>query len=306
MGISQGTSITYRMTELFTILINYFYSDEDTSAHRYLLTIGSAWYLFLFGTDRLLKYRKAEGYEALLQLMSQNSSRYINTLIDSYALHDRPLSHCFRVNRCGAIQFFYQIRQRKVDIWVLDERGVLYTQQGAEFYDSMTLINQFNHFFESVMNRIGFLAQEGLLPIIPTAVEYYLIERNNLMEYVLVRQSLTALQTRRFLTLQVLVDSDDQRNTLFTLYCEGREFSSLEYGNGLFKVVVEHILAKRPSGEAYPIYITDISMSPNVIGGEGASRVETTLFLKYKERIEQRLNQVLQRVAGQQRDGFEF
>lgn len=161
MGVSKGTSISYRMTELFTVLINFFYDEEESLGYRFLLAVGENWYLFYFGAERLLKARRIESYAQLCSLMGQGSSRFINTLIDNYALVDKPLPHLFRLNRSGVIQFFYLVRQRKVDIWVLDERGVLFTQEGADLYDDTTLINQFNHFFEAVINRITFLSQEG-------------------------------------------------------------------------------------------------------------------------------------------------
>jgi adenylate cyclase class 1 len=72
-----------------------------------------------------------------------------------------------------------------------------------------------------------------------------------------------------------------------------REFSSLEFGEHLFREVARYILERRRSGLHYPIYITDIDLSHRLAGVAGTERLQTVHYLEYKKLIEERLNQAL-------------
>ena len=78
--------------------------------------------------------------------------------------------------------------------------------------------------------------------------------------------------------------------TEFIVYVNGQEFSVREFGKQLFEKVTEHILARRASGEPYPIYITDIDLSWLASAQENDAPVHTIHYLQYKKRIEHKLN----------------
>ncbi len=83
------------------------------------------------------------------------------------------------------------------------------------------------------------------------------------------------------------------RDTVYTIYCEDREFSSLEFGPRLFQAVSRHILLRRSSGEDYPIYITDIDLSPTLMVDTEAKSLQTIDYLSYKKIIEEKLHEAL-------------
>lgn len=294
MGIIKGTSITHRLMELFSDFSQWFQGSRDASISRYVLAIGSK--LFVFGGDGdQLSYLEFKNLKGLRGLLNKSSPQYITTIIDRHTLTDSPFSLIYEKNKEGIIQLFYFVHRKKVDIYVLDERGTLFHQR-ADYYDQTTLINQYSHFFESIINRINFLATDGSEADGPEGLEFYAVKKDKLGRFSILRQSPDFFkQGRKFFSLQVIVDSDEDNKTTFTVYCEEMEFSSLNYGNRLFDEVVKHIIVKRPSGETYPIYITDISMSSDLLSKGGVEKVQAAHFLQYKERFEGHLKQVLEK-----------
>ena len=79
----------------------------------------------------------------------------------------------------------------------------------------------------------------------------------------------------------------------FTVYCDGMEFSTLEFGNGLFTRVAEHVHKLRSNPSSHPIYITDIDLSGMIAVGQAAIRPQTVHYLHYKKSLETRLNEAL-------------
>lgn len=74
--------------------------------------------------------------------------------------------------------------------------------------------------------------------------------------------------------------------TCFTVYCDGREFSTREHESSLFAVVSEHVLAQRRKGQVYPIYVTDIDLSALADQQSQEHGLRTIHYLQYKKRIE--------------------
>jgi adenylate cyclase class 1 len=294
-GITKGTSISHRLGELLEDLTRWFYGRKG-GIGRYVLAVGKLFYLFS-SEGELLSYKEFKNLPGLLGVLRQPNQQFIPTVMDRHTLTDLPLPIIYEKNRAGIIQLFYRVRRKKVDIYVLDERGTLFYQV-TDFHDQTTLINQYSHFFEAIINRMNYLTTDGSKQSGPQGLEFYALNKDTFGRYSCQRQSPDFFsQGRSFFSLQVIVDSDEDNKATFTVYCEEQEFSSLEYGNRLFEKVVGHIMERRPSGELYPIYITDISMASELLGKEGTEKVQAVQFLLYKERIEGRLNEVLEKLA---------
>ncbi len=292
-GIFQGSSMAKRLTALFRDLSQWLHGRSDGCQSRYLLAIGKK--LFAFREDGgQLRYAGYNSMQKLTRLLKKPSAKFISTKFDRHTLVDSPLPAIYEKNREGMIQLFFHVVEKKVENYVLDERGTLF-QQITDFHDQTTLINQHGQFFESIIDRINFLT-EGSEANRPQGMEFYAVAKEPSARFSVTRQSPGIFkQGRKFFSLQVIVDSDEESKTTFTVYCDEIEFSSLKYGNNLFNEVVSHILSKRPSGEAYPIYITDISMSTDLLARRSVEKVQGVQFMQYKERIEGHLNQVLDR-----------
>ena len=290
-GIGRGRSVAQRIELLFADVVECYYGETGDAAARYVLAVEAGYYVLQFDGDAP-RYHSADSYSALLRLLGQPQGRFSPIVIDPLALTGTVVPMICARNRPGYVQFFYHPLGEEADIYVLDERGSLFYQR-MPFYDARPLVNQYSRFFEAVLNRINFLMEEGQAAGGAEGLEFFAIDRDRIGEIWLERQQPNFGRVDRpYLSLQVMVEVEESQ-TVFTLYCGGREFSTLEYGSELFNAVVRHVLELRASRKHYPIYITDISMSRAVLGEEAVGKVQTVHFLQYKRRIEEQLNRAM-------------
>lgn len=288
----RGHIAAQRIDKLFHDLVSTWYGAKALQGARYVVAVGRGYYLLSFEGDTL-QYEALAGESGLYTALGRPSSSFRPMVLDPHTLSDSVLPLIYSRNRNGWVQFFYRPLGDMVEVYVLDERGSLF-HETLPFFDARLLLSQFSRFFDAVLNRINFLMQEGQQTSAAEGVEFFLIGRDSENRYRLERQMPEFRNSyQQYLSLQVIVDHDENGKTVFTLYCGEREFSTLEYGTGLFTAVVRHVLDLRRSGQHYPIYITDIGMSRAVLGEQGVNKVQTIHFLNYKRRIENELNRVL-------------
>ncbi|GAB4299858.1 MAG: class I adenylate cyclase [Thiohalomonadaceae bacterium] len=288
----RGHIAAQRIDKLFHDLVATWYGAKALQGARYVVAVGRGYYLLSFEGDTL-QYEALSSASSLYSALGRPSSTFRPVVLDPHTLTDPVLPLIYNRNRAGWVQFFYHPRGEMVEVYVLDERGSLF-HETLPFFDARLLLSQFSRFFDAVLNRINFLMQEGQQTSAAEGVEFFLIGRDSENHYRLERQMAEFRNSyQQYLSLQVIVDHDENGATVFTLYCGEREFSTLEHGSELFSAVVRHVLELRRSGQHYPIYITDIGMSRAVLGEQGVSKVQTVHFLNYKRRIENELNRVL-------------
>lgn len=292
---TRGPFIARRVEEVFNSVIRCFYQEEWKETARYAVRVGQHFYVLQAEND-VPRYERLDSYAALIQYLSLPQEQFSPVRLDSWLLTDTPLPKLYSVNRPGVVQLFYQVQGSRAQVHVLDEKGSLFTQKVA-FHDGLTLLTQFQRFFESVHYRRDSQLEEPGHSASECMVEYYQVSRDSLGDYHLDEQNINPYrQSRNYFGIQVLGDLLENNRTLFTMYCGDREFSTLEHGERLFEEVARHVVSQRASGAAYPIYITDIDLSRNLLGAEAGSGLQTVHFLNYKKRIEQHLNEVMARL----------
>ncbi len=287
----KGNLAAQRLGELIHDVTAAFYGEGSVTP-RYVVALGRG-----FGSLRMEgespRYRLFENGGALMRYLSRPQPAYNPVMLDRYALTDTPLPAILAANRPGWVQFFYWPRESNAEIYVLDERGSLFSQT-TPFFDASSLVGQFSRFFEAVLNRMNLLMQDGQSLGVAEGVEFYRVRRDENGTFQLGRQRPEFRRTgQQYFSLQVIVEASEEGGTELTIYCDGREFSTLEHGSKLFDAVVRHVLELRRSGQAYPVYITDIGLSRAVIGEEALGRVQTIHFLNYKRSIEEQFNRAM-------------
>ncbi|MDO9138954.1 MAG: adenylate cyclase, partial [Methylobacter sp.] len=136
-------------------------------------------------------------------------------------------------------------------------------------------------FLESILNRSLF---EVLLNI-----EYYEIKKNaaNVYSYTPVELKTTALNQE----LSLRITGENTKNgIIYTIYCNEKEFSSLDHGNKIFYVVYQHILQFRNGKSNYPIHISDIDLPLSAFGIPSPEQLQSIHYLNYKQKIEDKFN----------------
>lgn len=292
LSSARGATIARRIEKLYRDVSACYYSGRYPLNTRYIVSLQDHYYILHLENDEL-QYTKAANHDALLKQLGAPQPEFSPVVIDDYILTDSPLSVIYAANRADCVQFFYMPMRDRVDIYVLDERGSLF-HQNLEFRESITLLTQFQWFFDAVLPRRSFLTREESSDGGVTHIELAQITRSQSGDLQLEpRRVPHARKAHSYFSVQVIGDKVGDR-PVFTIYCDDVEFSSLEYGDDLFHEVALHIYQRRASGETYPIYLTDIDISKALLGPEAAGGLQTMHYLNHKKRIENRLNQALE------------
>lgn len=293
---NRGPSIAQRLEELFKDITARFYAVEGGETARYVVMVKHHYYV-LYIEGGQFRYLRIGSYDDLLRYLGAPGSDYSAVTIDRHALTDTPLPVLFMTNRPDVIQLYYRLDGTNAQIYILDEQGSLFMQNQA-FKDPALLLNQYTRFLKAIRHR-----QRLQMPVqaenekTDDFISYYQIKKNLQRRWRLDRQDMVDLESHeKYLEVRVIGENGEDNKPVFTFYCAGREFTSLEYGQDLYDEVAKHILQQRQSGAAYPLYITDIDLPPSMFG-DASTSLQTVHFLNYKKLIEDHLNEALSRFA---------
>jgi adenylate cyclase, class 1 len=287
-----GSAAGQRVVDLFSEVIALFYDKKYGPATRYVVSIGRSHYLIEMADD-VPHYVEHTSMQSLIQYLGHIGEHFHRMVFDKRSLKESFLPLIYSYNKVDVVQFFFHRGAGGTDVFVLDEKGALFSQRYA-VGDSEVLLAHFMRFFAAIGKRVNFMPQGETESNHITGEEYYELSTDALgrhtMEFV---DTSRCRPGKQFYSLQVLVELNEKGESVFTLYGDGKEFSTLEYGNDLFRRVVSHVLEHRREHEHYPIYITDISLDRAVIGDERADKLQTVRYLEYKRRIEEQINRYL-------------
>ncbi|MBL1277413.1 MAG: class I adenylate cyclase [Ectothiorhodospiraceae bacterium] len=290
---SHSRAIAQRIEELFNDVAAVFFKVSGKGGARYILQVAKSYYLLESDTGAF-NYTYQPTYEALLNTLAQPQEIFRPIKVDSHALLNTPLPAILRKNRTGFIQMFYYSLGKEVDIFVMDENGSLFHQR-IPYFEDEALVNHYSRFFDAVLNRQSFLFQDANASLMLDALEIYKVKSRRNNKYGFERQTPDVNRPIHYFNVQVIGDMVDQ-DAAFTVYCNDQEFSSLDHGKRLFREVARYVLQQRASGQRYPIYITDVDLSPTLLGARRTDKVQAIDYLKYKKRIEAKLNKELERL----------
>lgn len=287
-----GSATGQRVETMFREVIALFYDKKRGPATRFVISIGRSHYIIEMAEETPY-YVEHVSLQSLMQYLGHTGEHFHRMVFDPRSLKESFLPLIYSYNKPGLVQFFYHRGAGGTDVFVLDEKGALFNQRYAQV-DSDILLAHFMRFFAAVGKRVNFMRQNEVEERTITGEEYYELSTDALgrhtMEFV---DTSRCRPGKHFYSLQVLVEQNSQGESVFTLYGDGQEFSTLEYGADLFRRVVAHVLEQRRDQAHYPIYITDISLDRGVIGDERADRLQTVHYLEYKRRIEEQINRYL-------------
>lgn len=285
---TRGVAIAERIEQFFGDVTRCFLGENAATTARYVFAVAQHYYALQMENGEL-RHCSIGGHADLLRYLAQGQPVFSPVKFDRYALANTALPSICAINKPDVIQLAFHVEGQRADIWVLDERGALF-QQRMEFFDRAALVDHFRLFFAAMLRRQEYRLRCDLSEL---EFECYEIHKDDGGKY-----RLSAWETKQralrttYFNVQVIAGEEADRSS-FTVYCDDVEFTSLEHGSMLFRKVAEYILARRRSGQRYPIYITDIDL-PRVIPGESSGgRAQTVHFLSYKKQIEQRLNEAL-------------
>ncbi len=287
----RGPSIALRIENVFEQVLAYFYTQPSNIARQYILGIEYEYYLLQIENDNL-KIQAAGSLDKLKAHLSAPQTTFHLTDFDIEADKDSDLPIIYSVNKPGVVQCFYRVTGKQVAIYILDEKGSLF-HQTSEFYDVYSLVKHWQQFLASVHSRMNFLNARDDTQGIDELVLFYKIQHSEYDGSYLDQHAINRyVRPSKYVSLQVIGDKIDGKD-IFTIYCQEREFSTLEYGEQIYYEVASHVLSKRKSGEKYPIYITDLDLSKSLLDMD-MKQLQTFHYLKYKKEIESYLSKVFE------------
>lgn len=290
----QSMSAVRRVEELFSDVMDCYYSDDPHRlAARYVVLVGSKYYVLSFENEQLA-WQRLDSHNELLRCLSEPVKEFQPVTIDRHALTHDILPLIYHNNKPDVVQIFCVEENQAVYLYFVDERGSLFCRRAPKVALHM-LVRQYRRFLAAVAARqdmqpvAGRMASAGA-----RRVEVYQGHKRYHGKSMLASfQDEPAEGDGPVLEIQVITSVTKSGKPAFTIYIENREFSSIEFGEQLYSVVAEFIVEQRRGGQRYPIHITDIDLAHELVGAKVPERLQTVHYLEYKRQIEDRLNLAL-------------
>lgn len=279
---ARASSISHRINSLFEQATKAFRRFNPDCSPRFVLQAERMHYVLQMRAEGM-HFWCAEDAESLQAELAMAQPTYSPVLFDEHALTDSPLPVIYRLNKPDRVQIFYSIQGNLGQIFLLDERGSLHARTLNCNQESL-LLAPYSEIIES--SEIHRQLLQGEAATVPSMVEYYALARSGQQWST---QSLQPMKPSIFQRMEVRILYDEQ-SASNVLYCNDREFSSMEYGADVFTAAAQFIREQRQSKNNYPVYITDIDVPPSVMGAESADQLQTIHYVEYKQKIENRLN----------------
>jgi adenylate cyclase class 1 len=296
-SLGQGATIEQRVLELWRAIFTCFYSGTRGRNTRFIFEMADE-YLLLQFVQQHAQILRFQSYEKLLEKLALPQMEFSPLVIDAYALRDKPLRLFCEMVKTPAIYLFYHIEQLHAQITVVDHKGAFFSKTLALF-NVQALLRPLCRFIRSAIERQALdyehsnehsASVEVLQAIKIFELMGDLKQKNAYLEARNVAQDISQLP---FINVCAVAEPNETETLSFTLYCDGKEFSALEFGDDLFRVVARYIISCRKNGEIYPCYITDLDLSlcRELIAPQ--TGVQLIHYLHIKNDIEQRLNEAL-------------
>ena len=276
---AQAKAIIFRVETVFNTLVKFFAKQHHNRSPRYILPGGASFYVFQT-VNKILSHKELPTKKQLLIELASPQQQFSTVHFDQAVLENTPIPLIYSLNRPQVIQLFYYESKTEISVYIVDEKGALYTQQHVKA-NPVHLLKQYSTFLESLLNRNLF---DTFL-----VIEYYEIQKSAAGVFSYNPVQLKAATSTPTLSLRI-TGEDTHEGIVYTIYCNEREFSSLDHGNQVFYAAYLHILQFRNGKINYPIHITDIDLPLSAFRISNSEELQTIHYLNYKQRIEDKFN----------------
>ncbi len=293
---SRGPLIARRVEALAQDILDFFYSHKRNTNGRYVFALGTGYYV-LQVEDDVPRYAKVASLPGLYDHLGMPQETFSPIRCDPVSFNGSPLDRIALHNRQGLIQIAYEIRDGRARIHMLDERGSLSFEE-REFHDQTSLLGAYRRFFRNINRRLAAATGEGT-QFLPRQVAYYQSAQNPGKESQL-HPLQDPIQEDGDNTFDVVVSYNTKSGPANSLVisCRGREFAAQSLGEDTYHAVAAFILEHRPSGETYPIYVTDLDIQGDP--ALGIAGLQTAELMRIKHRFDRRLNDAWQSLVSAQ------
>ncbi|MGE3774105.1 MAG: class I adenylate cyclase [Gammaproteobacteria bacterium] len=280
-----GHCIVTRITHYLAELGRSFARTPGGTDVHHVVSIGDG-YCDVQRTPQGYRHRLYGSSGALYKALGLPPEKYRHVEFGGRLALDSPLAQVYAANRAGRLQIFALPRRDGIEVFLLAADGALchYLHEDA---DPMPLFDHLSRFFAN-------LGRHAELSEIERAdrVECHLMKPAG-SGYALQPVHPAGTDLRPYLPLRLFADLDRDRRPEFIAYLDDRQFSTREFGNGLFDAIAREVLALRETRARYPVYITDLELSPALLQARDIDPRNVIELLRQKLRIERQLTRAL-------------
>lgn len=288
----HGATISQRLQTLCSDVAAAFHSLKPGSAGRYILEAEDCFHV-IHSAEGTCRRQKIGDYGQLLAYLAKPLQSHTKTFFDRHASRCRALAIMYHDHKPQVVQSFFLRQGPKVELFVIDERGSLFTQL-MDPRNHHALMDHLYRFFHGMLSRMKLLdVSTGQSAVPRIRPEFKLVKANDTGGYHCEPLTYDAEQARNYLAIRVIIEDTETESTQYTILCGDREFTPLEHGKDVFNAAARHVLAIRKSGLTYPIYITDVDLSRTRQCRDANRHWQTVQFLQYKKVIEEKFMQVI-------------
>ncbi len=281
----RAKSITLRVQSIFDNLVRFFSDQAKQQNTRYFLSGEHEYYIFQ-NKNKRLHYWSLESTEQLMHELATAQDTFSSVHFDPDILENTLVPYLYSLNQNQIIQIFHISEHNITHLYIIDEKGALFSQQHNDS-DTQHAINNYSTFLESILNQPFFNND--------IQIKHYRIQRDS--HGILSSHATKWVPSIAYVNLTlrvVIVNAPTNSNAVtYYVYCNDIEFSSLRYGNDLFKEISKYILDFRKNTDKYPIHVSDLEAPCSYFGIENDSQLQTIHYLTIKKKIEAKLNYLL-------------
>lgn len=237
-------------------------------------------------TPQGYRHRLHTGAGALYKALGTPPARYRHVEFSGRMASEAPLAQVYASNRPGRIQIFALPQRERIEVFLLAGDGAL----GHYLHDDTDWMPLFDHlwrFFTNITRHAEIGDGERA-----DRIECHLMKPVP-GGYALQAVHPAGTDQRPYLPLRLFADLDRERRPEFVAYLDDRQFSTRESGTGLFDAIAQEVLALRATRARYPVYITDLELSPALLQARDSDPLNVIELLRQKLRIERQLTRAL-------------
>lgn len=299
----QAKVIKARIDELFRDLLACYYTATLPANTRYILQMKNQFFIIQYANNRT-SFKGARSLPDLVRRLGQAQAQYSPILFDRHALSNSALAAICPTMNKGSLQIYCQDNgNQTATVYIIDEKGSIYSRI-YPFTDVQNVLKPIDTFLQSTLYRQS--ASENLenqsshmdYHYIETDVLYYEIQPSKASHEppkILPVKLQNHLPSHRHFNVQAIAEAGPNNKPIFNIYCDQQEFSAVDWGDGLYPAIARFIMSRRKSAETYPCYISDLDLS-SVGASDGSNSPQTIDYLRYKEEIENGINDALVKV----------
>lgn len=270
----RGRSISMRVESIYQRLLTLFGDPSKPSQHRYILPTESGFCCFKH-QNGILSFSPLENTQLLLQELSSPQPSFSPVILDDFVLEQSFIPFLYQHNLADTIQIFFHVTSKHVAVYIIDEKGSLFTRQHQGANPTQILIHY------TVFLRT--LSLESKIPE-HLAIKCYEIQRNSAGLVSCHPTQVKAGSSALDLRVRIVDDQADGQ----VVYCNEKRFELHDLQS--YRQLKKHIVSFRRRHEDYPFHVTEIDVPLRLLGIAYDDQAQSLHYLNYKQKIEEKLN----------------